>query len=138
MRFPPRQKVPQLRDRAEEMRKRRSESGTLRDVSPTATRLTVNLSLLPLSAPPHAAQSFVLYPAARAFFEYACPYGDCGGIYDLSAEAGRVLAQDRKRVSGTIECAGTRSRAGSQKVPCGLRVSYSISVERAAEAGAVV
>src|SRR5262249_20288754 len=130
MRFPPRNnKATQARDRAEAMRKRRADSAKLHDVSPRTSRMNVQLNFRPLAAPPHAAQSFVLYPAARAFFEYPCPYGDCAGVYDLSAEAQRVLTQDRKRVSGTFECVGVRSRVGAENQACGLKVSYAISVE---------
>lgn len=131
MRFPSRKKEVQVRDRTELMRKRRADAGVLRELSPETARLTVHLSFLPAATPPHAAQSFTLYPAARAFFEYPCPNGDCPGIYDLDAHAKRALAEDRKRVTGTIECGGTRSRAGLLQQPCGLRVSYSISIERA-------
>ena len=119
------------------MRKRRAESVTLREASPRAALVNIHLDFLPLSAPPHVAQSFVLYPAARAFFEYPCPYGDCDGIYDFSAAAQRVLGHEKRRVTGTVECSGMRSRDGLQKQPCGLGVSYSISIERAPDAVAV-
>src|SRR6185295_6262293 len=131
MRFPSRTKEVQVRDRSELMRRRRADAGVLRDLSPGTARVTVQLSFLPAARPPHAAQSFTLYPAARAFFEYTCPHGDCLGVYDLDAEAKRALTEDRKRVTGTVECIGTRSRPGLLQQPCGLRLSYSISVERA-------
>jgi hypothetical protein len=134
MRFPSRNKVPTARDRADLMRKRRADSATLRDASPGTALVNVHLNFLPLAAPPHAAQSFVLYPAARAFFEYPCPYGDCDGIYDFSADAKRALGYEKKCITGTVECSGVRSRDGGQKQPCGLRVSYSISAERASDA----
>ncbi len=134
MRFPSRNKIPTARDRADQMRKRRADSATLRDASPGTALVSVQLNFLPLSTPPHAAQSFVLYPAARAFFEYPCPYGDCDGIYDFSAEAKRTLRHEKTCVTGTVECSGMRSRDGTQKQPCGLRVSYSISAERAPDA----
>jgi hypothetical protein len=130
---PPRNKVPTARDRADQMRKRRADSSTLREVSPETASVNVHLEFLPLSAPPHAAQSFVLYPAARAFFEYPCPYGDCDGVYNFSAEAKRVLGHEKKSVAGTVECSGMRSRDGTQKQVCGLRVSYRISINRTAD-----
>jgi hypothetical protein len=134
LRFPSRDKVPTARDRAELLRKRRSDAATLREASPGTALLRIQLDFLPLSAPPHVAQAFVLYPAARAFFEYPCPYGDCDGIYDFSAEAKRALGHEKKSITGTVECSGMRSRDGTQKQPCGLRVSYSISVELAPDA----
>lgn len=130
MRFPPHSKQPTAIDRAEQLRRRRAGSGTLRDVSPRTALVRIHLDFLPVSAPAPAAQSFVLYPAARAFFEYPCPYGDCDGIYNFGDDAKRALAHEKKSITGNAECSGMRSRDGAQKQTCGLRVSYSISVER--------
>ena len=133
MRFPPRNKLSVARDREERLRKARLSAPPLRDASPSATLVNVNLGFLPAATPPHAAQSFVLYPAARAFFSYPCPYGDCDGIYDLSTEAERTLAREKSRVSGIIECGGSRSRDGVQGQPCALRMSYAISAKHEPE-----
>lgn len=129
MRFPPRNKVSAYREREERLRKGRLSAQTLREASPETTLVNVQLKFLPIAAPPHAAQSFVLYPSARAFFSYPCPYGDCDGVYDLSAEAARALGREKSRVTGTVECAGARSRDGLQAQPCGLRVSYTIGAQ---------
>jgi hypothetical protein len=83
--------------------------------------------LAPLTAP----QAFQLYPTAQAFFSYPCPHGDCDGIYDLEAEARRILSRDETSVSGVIECIGVRSRNGLQRQPCGLHVSYTITFQEA-------
>jgi hypothetical protein len=96
----------------------------------------VELQFLPAAAPPHAAQSFVLYPAAKAYFTYPCPYGDCDGTYNLDDEASRAMAVhhgQKDRVTGTIECMGTRSREGLPRQPCGLHVRYIISATHQAE-----
>ena len=99
--------------------------------------MNVQLRFLPATAPLHAAQSFSLFPAARAYFSYPCPYGDCDGIYDFGSEADRTLTREKSCVSGTRTCAGVRSRDGLTKQPCGLRVSYTITIhhERSADAG---
>jgi hypothetical protein len=131
MRLSSRPKVPTARDRSEELRKRRASVGTLREMSPGTALVKVQLRFLPLAAPPHAAQSFMLYPGARAFFEYPCPYGGCDGVYDFSGEAQRALKKEQGAVTGTAECNGMRSHEGAQKEKCGLRVSYSISAEGA-------
>jgi hypothetical protein len=129
VRFPPRNKIPTARERDERLRKGHSEAPVLRDASPGAMLVNVHLSFLPANEPPHAEQSFALYPAARAFFVYPCPYGDCDGVYDLSAEAARTLGREKSNVTGVVECGGTRSRDGLQGQPCGLRVSYTISAK---------
>jgi hypothetical protein len=104
----------------------------LRAAFPNAATVNVQLRFLPATAPLHAAQSFMLYPAARAYFSYPCPYGDCDGIYDLSTPAHQALGRKAGSVSGTLECAGVRSRDGLQRQPCGLRVSFTISAQHEA------
>ena len=116
-------------DRAERLQKGRADAQTLRQACPTATLVRVNLTFMPATAPLHAAQSFVLYPAARAYFSYPCPYGDCDGVYDLGAEALRILGREKTRLSGKAECTGLRSRDGLQRQPCGLCVDYTISAQ---------
>jgi len=98
--------------------------------------MNVELQFLPAAAPPHAAQSFVLYPAAKAYFTYPCPYGDCDGAYDLDVEASRAMASphgQKGRVSGTLECTGMRSREGLPRQSCGLHVRYIITATHEAE-----
>jgi hypothetical protein len=135
MRLLPRQKPSAFRERKERLRKARDAAQTLRSAFPNATLVNVQLQFLPASAPPHAAQSFVIYPGARAFFEYPCPYGDCDGIYELGAAAVQALAQDSSGVSGTLECGGLRSRDGLQRQPCGLNMSYTITARHEPEHG---
>lgn len=118
------------------MRVGRAAAQTLRRVSPTAISVNVQLRFLPATAPAHVAQSFVLYPAAKAYFAYPCPYGDCSGIYDLDLEATRAIGQEKSRVTGTLECAGLRSRAGQAREQCGLQVKYMITVKHEAQSTA--
>jgi hypothetical protein len=127
MRFSSKKKDPSTRTREERLREGRASAPTLRASSPSAKLIEVRLKFLPETAPLHAAQAFVLYPAARAFFEYPCPYGDCDGTYDLGAQAENTFKRDKSSASGTLECGGTRSRDGLQRQPCGLRVHYTIT-----------
>lgn len=129
MRPLPRQKLSTFREREERLRKSHAVAQTLRSAFPHATLVKVQLRFLPATAPLHAAQSFVLYPGARAFFSYPCPYGDCDGIYELRAAADQALGQEKCDVTGTLECCGVRSRDGLQRQPCGLLVSYTITAQ---------
>jgi hypothetical protein len=113
------------------LRSGRAAAQPLRDASPTTALVKVQLRFFPATAPPHATQSFVLYPAAKAYFAYPCPYGDCDGIYDLDSEANRVLTAEKGRVTGILECAGGRSSISLQRQPCGLRMSYTITAKQA-------
>jgi hypothetical protein len=98
--------------------------------------VNVTLRFLTPTLPLHADQSFALYPAARAYFSYPCPYGDCDGVFDVSEPAGRTLAREKAQVAGTLTCSGLRSRDGLVRQSCGLRVNYTISSQHES-AGAV-
>jgi len=127
MRTQARSKPSISRDRADRLRAARIAAPALRGACPTATCMNVVLQFLSAATPPHAAQTFVLYPAAKAFFSYPCPYGDCDGTYDLDLEASRAMSTSDGRVTGTRECLGARSREGMPKQPCGLHLHYTIT-----------
>jgi hypothetical protein len=131
MRMPSHKKTPASLGRDERLRKAHAGAKTLRTAFPGTALVSVQLHFLQESATPHAAQSFVLYPGARALFAYPCPYGDCDGIYELEAEAQRTLALEAPSISGTAECCGMRSRNGLSRQACGLQMSYSITAQRA-------
>ena len=117
--------------REQRLRQIRTVAQTLRNACPSATLVTVKLDFLADASQTHAAQSFVLYPGARAVFCYPCPYGDCDGIYDLTTEADQTLKQQKTRVTGISRCCGSRSRL-SQPKTCGLSVRYTIVTKHAA------
>ena len=116
-----------FQDRAERLRKGRATAPLVREVCPRAAHITVQLKF---HAPPHADQSFVLYPGARAHFGFPCPYGDCDGIYDLSHAAQSILQGPELQAAGTLECGGLRSRHRIPRQPCGLQVSYIVYAQR--------
>lgn len=108
----------------------------LRIAAPTASIVKVTLQFVPPALPMYADQSFSLYPSARAYFGYPCPYGDCNGIFDLGAAARRTLNREEDQVVGSLVCEGLRSRDGASRQACGMRVTYTITAqhEPAAEA----
>ncbi len=116
-----------FQDRAERLRRGRATAALLREACPRATHIAV---LLKFAAPPHADQSFVLYPGARAYFGFPCPYGDCDGIYDLSHAAESILLGAALQATGTLECGGVRSHCRISRQPCGLRVNYIVNGQR--------
>jgi hypothetical protein len=121
-----RRKAAEISSREQRLRQMRAGAQTLRSTCPSAALVNVNLDFLAEATQTHAAQSFVLYPGARAVFCYPCPYGDCDGIYDLSSEADQTLNRQRPRMAGISHCPGTRSRTGQPKTSCGLSVRYTI------------
>lgn len=127
MRIQTRRKAPTNLSRDDKLREGRASAQTLRAAAPQAAVVEVRLRFLPSAGPLAAPQSFFLYPAARAYFSYPCPHGDCDGIYDLGIEARRVLSGEKTSLTGVLECGGTRSCEGLQRQHCGLHVNYSIS-----------
>jgi hypothetical protein len=113
-------------DRRSELLKQRAASEALRAVCPDAELVSVELEFKSQAPVSHARQVHALYPPAKAHFVYPCPYGDCDGVYDLQSVALGALDRRGKRVSGSLKCAGNRSREGAGGVPCTLEVSYSI------------
>lgn len=134
MRFTARKSDSAAPEREERLRRARLEARALREVFPTASQVNVDLTFDPASELLHAPQSFSLYPAARAFFSYPCPYGDCDGVFDLKAPAERALERTKSRVAGLLECTGVRARDRQPRQPCALRVNYSISAKHARKA----
>jgi hypothetical protein len=131
MRLQSRKPVPAILTREERLRKGRATAETIRTAAPRATVVEVQLEFPSGTAaePFAAAQSFLLYPGARAYFAYPCPHGDCDGIYDLAAEAEKIMAGDEARVCGIAECEGQRARRGLPRQLCGQHVSYSIRAQ---------
>jgi hypothetical protein len=129
MRMQTPKKVAASPSREDRLREARASAPTLRSVSPNAASVQVQLRFVPETAPLAAPQGFLLYPTARAFFVYPCPHGDCDGIYDLQAEAQRILSREETSVSGVVECTGVRSRNGLQRQPCGLHMNYTITCQ---------
>jgi len=126
MRLSRNKKVAAAWDRRDELRKGRAAAATLREAHPDAAFVTVDLKFHSDARPLHAPQSFSLYPPAKAHFVYACPFGDCDGVYDLQAAALSALCNDHSNAAGTLKCAGHRSREAAARA-CDLHVSYSIT-----------
>jgi hypothetical protein len=70
-------------------------------------------------------QVTVLHPPARAYFCFACPYGDCDGEFDLRSPVDRMVSADEASCDGQMQCTGTR-HAGAR---CTLRLDYSIGAQ---------
>jgi hypothetical protein len=117
-------------DRADRLRRGRATAPALRDLFPDTTHVTVRLQFLGEEVPRHAEQSFVLYPAARAYFGFPCPYGDCDGIFDLREAAQSALQQPALESKGMVECNGVRSRHRLARQPCGLQVRYTVTAAK--------
>lgn len=125
----------------EQWRRDRAAARTLRETYPSVTCVHVQLSFEQPAGPPPAAQAHVLHPPARAFFEFPCPYANCGGKFDLSTPARRTIERavaqiaSASRITGKVECTGERATGSGTKQPCGLWLTYTIAVEPEPKSG---
>jgi hypothetical protein len=134
MHFPPNKKTVSPIDRRDELRKARAAAPALRMACPDAALVRVELEFQANPLLAHAPQVFSLYPAAKAHFAYACPFGDCDGVHDLNEVALDVLQAGKHKTCGTVACSGHRSSHRQGDNPCGLMLRYSIAVRHDAAA----
>ena len=112
--------------RQELLRRARAAAQPLRAAFPAVQALRLELKFEgPVSNVP-ATQAHVLYPPAAAFFEFACPYADCDGRFDLTQAVESTLRRSGHQAHGVLECSGLRVRQRGAREPCGLRLEYQI------------
>ena len=114
-------------ERMDQFRRDRATAPVLRATFPMVEQLRIALKFEAPSSSAPTPQSHVLYPPARAFFEYPCPYWDCDGQFDLGGAVRAALADATHRAEGVLECQGSRIGDRASKRPCLLRLSYEVS-----------
>jgi hypothetical protein len=118
-----------LEQKREKSLRRRVAAGNIAKAYPGVELVRLQLRFLPASGSVPAAQIHALYPSAPAYFEFACPYGDCDGSFDLNSVVQPFLAQDGSQTEGTLLCSGTRTAAGMTRQPCKLRADYWVRAQ---------
>jgi hypothetical protein len=113
--------------RIEQLRRDRASAPTLRATFPTIDQLRIELKFAGPSANTPATQLHLLYPPARAFFGYPCPYSDCDGHFDLGDAIKGALAHKSNVSTGVLECGGLRARDYASKQPCLLQIHYEVT-----------
>ncbi len=113
-------------EREKSMRKREA-AATLATAFPRNEEIRFHLQFVATHGPAPAARTHAFYPSAQAYFEFACPHGDCDGSIDLNPVALPLLRNSVTHIDGTLHCPGTRAAGGAARPPCGQRVDYSIS-----------
>lgn len=126
--------------RREQMLSARTRSAALRRVYPDVGQLRIELTFKDLSDHTPSPQLHTLYPAAPAFFRFACPCADCDADFDLTAAVTNLLevVPGRKRtaasVSGQLSCQGVRLRDRVGSKPCSMELKFKlISAPRSSE-----
>ena len=110
----------------------RMRSAPLREVFPNVDQLRIELVFNDASAFIPSPQLHTLYPAALAFFRFACPSADCDGEFDLSGAVASLLASSpgRRRVdassSGRMDCPGVRLRDMAGQKICPMQLDFRL------------
>ena len=110
----------------DQLRRDRATASVLRAAFPAVQQLRIELKFEGPGSGVPTPQSHVLYPPARAFFEYPCPYSDCDGQFDLAGAVKAALADRAHRVEGVLACPGSRGH-GTLKRPCQLQLVYEVT-----------
>ncbi len=129
MRFVSRTTRSLLEQSREQLLRRRAAAGTLGNAFPAVEQIRVELRFAASASSVPAAQRHALYPPAPAYFEFACPFGDCDGSFDLNGVASPLLKNADPQADGTIQCSGSRTRSGMPRQPCSLRADYRITAQ---------
>jgi len=111
----------------DQLRRDRATAQVLRAAFPTVQQLRIELRFEGPGSSAPTPQSHVLYPPARAFFEYPCPYSDCDGQFDLDGAVKAALADVTHRAQGVLECRGSRAGDHASRHPCLLRLVYEVT-----------
>jgi len=117
----------QVREQQREKSLRKREAaGTLATMFPRSELIRIHLQFVSKDGPAPASRTHALYASAQAYFEFACPHGDCDGSIDLNAVALQLLRNAGTQANGTMHCPGTRTADGGVRPPCNQRVDYWI------------
>ena len=100
-----------LEQKRESSMRKRQAAGTLEGTFPRVEQVRIQLHFLNTNGYAPAAQSHALYPSAQAYFEFACPHGDCDGSIDLNSIALTCLKSEGAQADGTMSCPGTCAHA---------------------------
>ncbi len=118
-----------LEQKRERSLRNRLAAGTLANAYPDVQRVRIQLRFVPKAGAVPAGQVHALYPSAPAYFEFACPYGDCDGGFDLNEVALPLLRKSDSQVEGSHLCSGSRTGGAMTRQPCKLRADYWIAAQ---------
>jgi hypothetical protein len=102
---------------------------SLREKFPHVEQVALELIFAdPTGVGKHSPQIHTFGPAARAYFEVACPCSAClSGGFDLSAVISNMLSHRRTAVSGKSSCDGWQDRGRVGEHRCPLELSYRVT-----------
>jgi hypothetical protein len=107
----------------EKQRRARAGSQPLRARYPRLATLQLEFEYSDRTEYIPSPQVTVFHPPAPAYFCFSCPYSDCDGEFDFTAQVDLLANGHESRAEGQARCSGTRHGG----VPCTLCLEYSIS-----------
>lgn len=116
------------KERIEQSLRARAASETVRNAFPAVEHIRLTLTFIEPTEPAPAPQTLELHPPARAYFAFPCPWSDCDGHFDLGAMARDAIEHGKTTLDGSLVCDGQRARNRIPKLPCGLRIDYSLGI----------
>jgi len=119
--------APTRKAQMEQLRRDRATAPVLRTAFPTLQHLRIELRFQGSGSSVPTSQTHMLYPPARAFFEYRCPYSDCDGQFDLDVAVTAALADATHRAEGVLECHGSRGQDHASRRACLLQLIYEVT-----------
>lgn len=116
--------------RRDQMVKERARAAPLRQAFPQIEAVRIELSFSDARGRAHSPQVHTLYPAARAFFRFACTCTDCDGDYDLDGAVTALLkstSRGTRIARGTLICDGARRDLPRDRATCSIRIDYQLT-----------
>jgi hypothetical protein len=122
--------------RREQLMSEHQHATALRELFPGIEQVRIELVFRdPAARSPPSPQLHTLYPAAPAFFRFACPCADCDGDFDLTDAVTALIAscagcKRTASIGGQLSCHGMRFRDhDTQQTSCPMQLSYQLHSE---------
>ena len=128
MRLPSSSPAALRQERLEQLRRHWVAALPLRVTYPAIQHLRLELKFEGATKNIPAAQSHVLHPPARTFFEFPCPHADCDGQFDLTHAVSTALEKRAGHANGGLKCPGQRPDQRGCRTPCDLQLNYALTV----------
>lgn len=112
--------------RLDQLRRDRAGSQVMRAAFPDVQKLRLVLTFGGSHPNMPTPQLHELYPSARAFFTYPCPYAGCDGHFNLTAAVTAAIEGSSHVSEGLIECGGSRPRDHASRQDCLLQLRYEV------------
>lgn len=134
MKLASRKAVSASEQRRNNLQYERERARALRELYPSVGHVRVGLVFGDGAPRAPSPQSHTYFPAASAFFRFACPCAECDGDFDLAdavasllADVARAPPSAMRQASGRKTCDGVRLRDRTGGRPCLMSLEYQLA-----------